>query len=297
MPPTSWSRRSTAATAAARGVDDHLENGVYSFQYHPELARDPSANDGKGTQDYVRYAINLAERKNFWIASQRELYQRMADYEDLLFQVRDGGREVTVANPTDRRIAAMVVEQRRPFGSVWDGDEELVHVVRDAFVTVPPLSPGGQVTLRFETEETEAPLLRQPSHKGLIVLDARHDPRTGETRVVVSVCRAQRARRRERGPRRRLSGAGGRRAGPRPDAANRAHDPGAPEQAEHGPRDSHPSHQDAGRDDVSRGADRRRRAPIRRAHHPHRAAARPAEAGAARASILAAIPARTGRVI
>ena len=174
------------------GVDDHLENGVYSFQYHPELARDPSANDGKGTQDYVRYAINLAERKNFWIASQRELYQRMADYEDLLFRVRDGGREVTVANPTDRRIAAMMVEQRRPFASVWHGDEELVHVVRDAFVTVPPLSPGGQVTLRFETVETEAPLLRQPSHKGLVILDARHDPRTGETLVVVSVCRAQR---------------------------------------------------------------------------------------------------------
>ena len=195
-------------------MDDRLENGVYSFQYHPELARDPSANDGKGTQDYVRYAINLAERKNFWIASQRELYQRMADYEDLLFQVRDGGREVTVANPTDRRIAAMVVEQRRPFASVWDGDEELVHVVQDAFVTVPALSPGGRVTLRFETKETEAPLLRQPSHKGLIVLDARHDPRTGETRVVVSVCRAQRLARRERGPRRRLSGAGGRRAGP-----------------------------------------------------------------------------------
>ena len=174
------------------GVDDHLENGVYSFQYHPELARDPSANDGKGTQDYVRYAINLAERKNLWIASQRDLYQRMADYEDLLFQVRDGGRQVTVANPTDRRIAAMVVEQRRPFASVWDGDEELVHVVRDAFVTVPPLSPGGQVTLRFEAVETEAPVLRQPSHKGLIVLDARHAPRTDETRVVVSVCRAQR---------------------------------------------------------------------------------------------------------
>jgi SAM-dependent methyltransferase len=140
----------------------------------------------------IRNAGALAERQNFWIASQRELYQRMADYEDLLFQVRDGGREVTVANPTDRRIAAMVVEQRQPFASVWDGDEELVHVVRDAFVTVPPLPPGGQITLRFEAVETEAPLLRQPSHKGLVILDARHDPRTGETRVVVSVCRAQR---------------------------------------------------------------------------------------------------------
>ena len=62
------------------GVDDRLENGVYSFQYHPELARDPSVNEGRGTLDYVRYCINLAERKHYWIATQAELYQRMADY-------------------------------------------------------------------------------------------------------------------------------------------------------------------------------------------------------------------------
>jgi hypothetical protein len=36
-------------------VDDRLENGVYNFRYHPELARDPSLNDGLGTPDYLRY--------------------------------------------------------------------------------------------------------------------------------------------------------------------------------------------------------------------------------------------------
>jgi hypothetical protein len=178
-------------SARVSGVDDHLENGVYSFQYHPELARDPSVNDGKGALDYLRYAINLAERNNFWIANQRELYQRMADYEELVFRVCDGGREVTVTNPTARRIAGMVVEQRLPFGSVWDGAEELVHVVKNAFVTVPPLEPGAQVTLRFQTEVPDALLVRQPNNKGLTVLDARRDPRSGETRIVVSVCRAQ----------------------------------------------------------------------------------------------------------
>jgi hypothetical protein len=172
-------------------VDDHLENGVYSFQYHPELARDPSVNDGKGTLDYLRYAINLAERSNFWIATQRDLYQRMADYEELVFRTRDGGLTVTVTNPTTRRIRAMMIEQRRPFGSVWEGSEELVHVVRGALVTVPPLAPGASVTLRFEATEPDAPLVRQPSTKGLIVLDARRDPRSGETRIRVSVCRAQ----------------------------------------------------------------------------------------------------------
>jgi hypothetical protein len=173
------------------GTDDHLENGVYSFQYHPELARDPSVNDGKGALDYVRYAINLAERSNFWIANQRELYQRMADYEDLVFQLRNGGREVTVTNPTARRIVGMVVEQRRNFGSVWVEAKELVHVVKDAFVTVPPLEPGAQVTLSFQAAGAEAPLVRQPSNKGLIILDARHDPLSGETSILVSVCRTQ----------------------------------------------------------------------------------------------------------
>jgi hypothetical protein len=178
-------------SAREAGVDDHLENGVYSFQYHPELARDPSLNNGLGTLDYVRYAINLAERSNFWIATQRDLYQRMADYEALVFQVRDDGREVTVTNPTTRRIAGMILEQRLTFASVWDGAEELVHVVKGAFVTVPPLGPNARVTLRFKPETVEAPVIRQPSNKGLTVLDARHDPRNGETRLVVSVCRTQ----------------------------------------------------------------------------------------------------------
>ena len=178
-------------SARVSGVDDQLENGVYSFQYHPELARDPSVNDGKGALDYLRYAINLAERSNFWIASQRDLYQRMADYEELVFGVGDGGQEVTVTNPTARDISGMVVEQRHPFGSVWDGAKELVHVVKNAFVTVPPLAPGAQVTLRFRPEVPDAPLVRQPSNKGLTILDARRDPVSGETRIVVSVCRTQ----------------------------------------------------------------------------------------------------------
>jgi hypothetical protein len=174
-----------------RGADDQLENGVYSFQYHPELSRDPSLNDGKGTLDYVRYCINLAERKNYWIATQAELYQRMGDYEDLVVHIKDGGREVTVSNPTTRRIAAMVLEQRLPFGSVWHGDEELVHVAHGKFVTLPPLEAGAQVTLHFKDQTVDEPLLRLPSNKGLVVIDARRDATGGETRLRLRLCRAQ----------------------------------------------------------------------------------------------------------
>lgn len=182
--------------ARRHGVDDRLENGVYSFQYHPELARDPSLNGGKGTLDYVRYCINLAERKNYWIATQAELYQRMADYEALTFEVHDEGREVIVGNPTDRRIVALVIEQRLPFGSVWHGDDELLHVARvrgekGGFVTVPPLAPGASITLRFESDEYDELLLRNPSNKGLVILDARRERGRGEVRLRVSVCRKQ----------------------------------------------------------------------------------------------------------
>ena len=115
----------------------------------------------------------------------------MADYEGLTFGVRDGGREVTISNTTDHRIAAMMVEQRLPFGSVWDGDTELVHVAHNAFVTIPPLDPSQSVTLTFKPDVVEALLVRQPSNKGLVILDARHDPKTGEVAIRVSVCRKQ----------------------------------------------------------------------------------------------------------
>lgn len=173
------------------GADDRLENGVYSFQYHPELARDPSVNAGKGTLDYVRYCINLAERSNYWIATQAELYQRMADYDALGFEIADEGRTVTIANPTDRRIEAMMIEQRLPFASVWLDGSELIHVVDSRFVTIPPLAPGASLTLSFEERTVEAVLVRQPSNKGLVVLDARHDPATGEATLRLSVCRSQ----------------------------------------------------------------------------------------------------------
>ena len=173
------------------GADDRLENGVYSFQYHPELARDPSINAGKGTLDYVRYCINLAERSNYWIATQAELYQRMADYEALGFEIADEGRTVTVANPTNRRIEAMMIEQRLPFASVWLDGSELIHVVDGRFVTIPPLAPGASLTLRFEERTVEAVLVRQPGNKGLVVLDARHDPATGEATLRLSACRRQ----------------------------------------------------------------------------------------------------------
>ena len=108
-----------------------------------------------------------------------------------MFQVREDGRKVVVADPDSRCITTMVIELRLPFGSVWDGALELVYVANERFVTVSPLEPGSRVTLRFAAAGTEVPLLRKPSNKGIVILAAHHDPRTDQTRILVNVCRAQ----------------------------------------------------------------------------------------------------------
>jgi hypothetical protein len=174
----------------ATGIDDRLENPVFSLQYHPEHAHNPAQNGGRGSLGYLRYAINLAERRNFWIANQRQLYERMCDYQDVIFRVQDDG-SVLVHNPTTRVIRRLAVEQRSAFGSVWDGDDELVHVVKGSIVTLPPLNAGERKVIRFAPQTTGAPRVVQQNHKGLNILDARHKHQSGETCLTVSVCRAQ----------------------------------------------------------------------------------------------------------
>jgi hypothetical protein len=168
-----------------------LENPVYAIQYHPQFTTDPAENDGKGTVGNVRYCINLAERLNFWIATQKDLYQRMQDYQDLAFRFDEDGT-VTLHNPTDRRMAGMALERRPAFGSLWDGGQELIHVTAKGIITLPPMDPDARKTLAFETRRTDGPRIVQPSHKGLTILDARHDHDSQETKILVSVCRGQR---------------------------------------------------------------------------------------------------------
>ncbi len=187
---TIFAGRHSRGPASVLDSSQRLENGVYSFQYHPELARDPSLNNGKGTLDWLRYCINLAQRQNFWIVTQQALYQRMADYEDLALQLLDDGRTVHITNPTARRITGMVLERGLSFASVWQDNEELLHVVRDRYVTLPPLAPGASVSLRFSSEQGEGPIVRQPSNQALTVLDARRSLK-GDTQLLISVCRTQ----------------------------------------------------------------------------------------------------------
>ena len=68
----------------ARADVGHDKDGYRTHEYGAAFELVETIYDGDDTLDYVRDAISLAERNNFWIPKQCELYRRMADYGELV---------------------------------------------------------------------------------------------------------------------------------------------------------------------------------------------------------------------
>ncbi len=158
------------------GEDDPywLENGVYTLQYHPLFSADASVNHGRGTLDYLIYAVTLAERLGFWVASEKMLYETMNEYEDIRFRANSPG-SVTVANPSGRRLEGFMVESDVPVEGVSADGVNYIHIVDGRYFTAPPLDPGEQVTLRLGPPPPGCPLLLNANSKGLRILNAVYD--------------------------------------------------------------------------------------------------------------------------
>ena len=151
-----------------------LENGVYTLQYHPLFSADGSVNQGRGTLDYLIYAITRAERLGFWLASEKMLYETMNDYESIRFRANSTG-SVTLANPTGRRLEGFMVESDVLVEGVSGDGVNYIHIVDGRYFTAPPLDSGEQVTLRLGPPPPGCPLLLNANSKGLQVLNAVYD--------------------------------------------------------------------------------------------------------------------------
>ena len=151
-----------------------LGNGVYTLQYHPLFSADGSVNQGRGTLDYLIYAITRAERLGFWLASEKMLYETMNDYESIRFRENSPG-SVTLANPTGRRLEGFMVESDVLVEGVSADGVNYIHIVDGRYFTAPPLDPGEQVTLRLGSPPPGCPLLLNANSKGLQVLNAVYD--------------------------------------------------------------------------------------------------------------------------
>lgn len=201
-----------------------LRDGVYQLQYHPLFTVDPSYNNGRGTMDWMCYGIRRAERLNFWQATQREIYQRMQDYEDIQFRVTDGGKTIQAHNPTDRTIEDLMVESSIPVGApeqegpdalgagaVPDESEAapepdyaslrlemgpdangkssyLAHIVGNCFFTLPRLEPGATCTIHLE-EGAAHPFVAQANSKSMRFTDVRYAPESSELTISAYVIR------------------------------------------------------------------------------------------------------------
>ena len=206
--------------------DTGLQDGVYQLQYHPLFTVDPSYNNGRGTFDWMCYGIRRAERLNFWQATQREIYQRMQDYEDILFRVTDGGKTIQAHNPTGRTIEELMVETAVPVGApeqegpdalgagaVSDESEStpepdcsslrlesdqgtagesryLAHIVGNRFFSLPRLEPGTSCTIRLE-DGASHPFVAQANSKSMRFVDVRYSSESGELTIRAYVIRYQ----------------------------------------------------------------------------------------------------------
>ncbi len=148
-----------------------LDNGVYTLQYHPLFSADASVNHGRGTLDYLIYAITRAERLGFWLASEKMLYESMNDYESFRFRA-ELARERDPGQPASRRLEGFMVETDVPVEGVSAAGLNYIHIVDGHYFTPPPLDPGDQVTLRLGPPPPDCPLLLNANSKGLQILNA-----------------------------------------------------------------------------------------------------------------------------
>ncbi|MXY93574.1 MAG: hypothetical protein F4047_16825 [Caldilineaceae bacterium SB0670_bin_27] len=196
-----------------------LGDGVYQLQYHPLFTVDPSYNHGRGTFDWMCYSIRRAERLNLWQATQRAIYERMQDYEDVQFRVTDGGRTIQAHNPTGRAIEELMVESAIPVGAPeqagpdalgagavadeseaapeveyaslrldtcqesGEGARYLAHIVGNRFFTLPRLEPGASCTVRLEGGGARHPFVAQANSKSTRFFDVSFETASGELTI------------------------------------------------------------------------------------------------------------------
>lgn len=161
-----------------------LPNPVITVQYHPQSANSASVNDGQGSLPWVRYLCLAAERQGFGLATKRTIYERLNDYETVLFRAEPDG-EIVVANPSDRTITGLMVRVPGPIRAVTSDELACVHIVGGDTSTLPPLPSGCILRLRPSADGGGLPVITQPNTMRLEIVSAVHERETGETRVTV----------------------------------------------------------------------------------------------------------------
>jgi hypothetical protein len=161
-----------------------LPNSVITIQYHPQSAHSSHVNHGQGSLPWVQYLCLAAERHGFGLATKRAVYERLNDYETVLFRAEADGT-IVVANPSERAISGLMVSLPGPVGAVLGNGYACIHVVAGTTFTLPELAPRQTLRLEPTSEGRDLPVITQPNSKRLEILSAVNRLGSGETEVTV----------------------------------------------------------------------------------------------------------------
>lgn len=120
-------------------------------------------------------------RHGFGIATKRDVYRRLSDYERVGFRPEADG-SVLVGNPTGHTISGLMVRLPGPVSAVMGGEEACIHLVDGTTFTLPELRPGQ--LLRFRPAKmANLPVITQPNNRYLEIMSAVHTPASSVTTV------------------------------------------------------------------------------------------------------------------
>jgi hypothetical protein len=132
----------------------------------------------------VQYLVLAAERHGFGLATKRAVYERLTDYETVLFRVEADGT-LAVANPSDRVIAGLMVSGPGPIAAIFDDGIACIHIVNGTTFTLPPLASKQTVRLKPTADACGLPVISQPNTTRLEIVSAVHRPDTAQSEVTV----------------------------------------------------------------------------------------------------------------
>jgi hypothetical protein len=158
-----------------RDSGNHLENGVFTIQYEPQLGMSPRENNGAGHLPWLRYAIAHADRQNFWITTKQALYERMNDYQDVTFRV-ESERRLVVQNPTDRTIEGLTIRLHQAGKSLMAGEEYCIHITPGMNHLLPAIGARETVVVHIGKGNVEIPQITQQNNRFVEITEANYHP-------------------------------------------------------------------------------------------------------------------------
>lgn len=126
-----------------------LENGVFTFGFHPAHCHTGTFNPG-GNWEWFVYAVRKAKERNYWLANCKMVYEKMNDWEDLVLGTQDD--HVVLHNPANRDIHDVVLRTKHRLVGAVSSNSDCEITILGHMLPISTIRQGQTVelSLRFD---------------------------------------------------------------------------------------------------------------------------------------------------